>query len=129
MHPKTEKCVSLKDTSFILSGKRCKNQVIELKKTGIYFKTSLPPVAVVVFEGIPHTPLVHPPPPPKMQLICSLKFCISIVFNFHGTAVIPRRSMKNKGYANFGGHAQIRCIILIMGDVQLAYCGVNHEMA
>ena len=63
MHPKTEKCVSLKDTSFILSGKRCKNQVIELKKTGIYFKTSLPPVAVVVFEGIPHTPLAHPPPP------------------------------------------------------------------
>ena len=37
--------------------------------------------------------------------------------------------MKNKGYANFGEHAQIRCIILIMGDVQLAYCGVNHEMA
>ena len=33
--------------------------------------------------------------------------------------------MKNKGYANFGEHAQIRCIILIMGDVQLVYCGVN----
>ena len=61
MHTKTEKCVSLKSTSFILSGKKCKNQVIELKKTGIYFQTSLAPVAVVVFEGIPHTPLAHPP--------------------------------------------------------------------
>ena len=65
-----------------------------------------------------------------MQPICSPKFCISIVFNFHGTAAIPRRSMKNRGYAKFGvgwgGGGQIRCIILITGDVKLAYCGVNH---
>ena len=61
MHTETGKCVSLKGASFIL--KRCKKQVIELKKTGISFKTSLHPedVLVVVFEGIPHTLVAHPP--------------------------------------------------------------------
>ena len=50
-----------------------------------------------------------PPPPPKK------KNCISIVFNFFGTAVIPGE-MKNKGYKNFGG--QKRCIT---EHVQVAY--------
>ena len=56
---------------------------------------------------IPHT--APPPPTPKK------KNCISIVFNFFGTAVIPGE-MKNKRYKNFGG--QKRCIT---EDGQVAY--------
>ena len=55
------------------------------------------------------SPIRPPPPPPKK------KNCISIVFNFFGTAVIPGE-MKNKGYKNFGG--QKRCIT---EHVQVAY--------
>ena len=46
-----------------------------------------------------HIPHKAPPPPKK-------KNCISIVFNFFGTAVIPGE-MKNKGYKNFGGAKKV----------------------
>ena len=68
---------------------------------------SSPKEITICHLHIPHTP--PPPPPPKK------KNCISIVFNFFGTAVIPGE-MKNKGYKNFGG--QKRCIT---EHVQVAY--------
>ena len=58
-----------------------------------------------------------------MHLICSPKFCVSIVFNFSWEAVIPRRTQEKVVQIlrdNIGG--QISCI---MGDVQVA----NYETA
>ena len=58
-----------------------------------------------------------------MHLICSPKFCVSIVFNFSWEAVIPRRTQEKVVQIlrdNIGG--QISCIV---GDVQVA----NYETA
>ena len=53
---------------------------------------------------------------PIMHLICPLKFCISIVFNFSWDGCDTQQKWKTKVMQNFEG--QIRCI---MGDVQVPY--------
>ena len=58
---------------------------------------------------------------PIMHLICPPKFCISIIFNFFGTAIISRRNEKHherlcKIGGGEGGWANK---VMIMGDVQV----------
>ena len=53
---------------------------------------------------------------PIMHLICPLKFCISIVFNFSWERCNTQEKWKTKVMQNFGG--QIRCI---MRNVEVVY--------
>ena len=50
-----------------------------------------------------------------MHLICSPKFCMSVVFNSSWDSFNTQEKWKTKAMQNFGG--QIRCV---MGDVQVA---------
>ena len=55
---------------------------------------------------------------PIMHLICPQKFCISIIFNFFGTAIISRRNEKHhERLCKIGGGGANK--VMIMGDVQV----------